>query len=339
LELALTFAGKAPATEPVVSFGLANMWFYALKRTGLAVVIVAVAVLLLFSLLHMIPGDPISIALGPRATPEIIERYTEKMHLNDPIVVQFFIFLKNAATGDLGVDVFSERSVALIVGEQLPYTLILAVVGLGWAVLLGIPLGCVSAIRPNSLLDRITGLLSVGTIAVPSFLVSIWALLIFAIHLKWLPVIGAGESGDIMDQIHHLILPAFAVGLGWVGYLARLVRASMLEVMGENYIRAARSFGLSQRTVIYRYALKVAILPTITLIGIGFGNLLAGAVYAEIIFARPGIGKLIYDMVMSRNFPVIQGAVLITTALYVVITLFADLMVAWMDPRVRESLL
>ncbi len=315
------------------------MWFYALKRTGLAVVIVAVAVLLLFSLLHLIPGDPISIALGPRATPEVIERYTEKMHLNDPIVVQFFIFLKNAATGDLGVDVFSERSVAIIVGEQLPYTLILAVVGLGWAVLLGIPLGCMSAVRPNSLLDRITGLLSVGTIAVPSFLVSIWALLIFAIHLKWLPVIGAGESGDIMDQIHHLILPAFAVGLGWVGYLARLVRASMLEVMGENYIRAARSFGLSQRTVIYRYALKVAILPTITLIGIGFGNLLAGAVYAEIIFARPGIGKLIYDMVMSRNFPVIQGAVLITTALYVLITLFADLMVAWMDPRVRESLL
>ncbi|MGD8658340.1 MAG: ABC transporter permease [Desulfobacterales bacterium] len=314
------------------------MWFYALKRAGLAIIIVTVAVLLLFSLLHMIPGDPISIALGPRATPEIIERYTEKMHLNDPIVVQFFIFLKNAATGDLGVDVFSERSVARIVGEQLPYTLILAVVGLGWAVLLGIPLGCISAVRPNSLLDRITGLLSVGTIAVPSFLVSIWALLIFAIHLKWLPVIGAGESGDIMDQIHHLILPAFAVGLGWVGYLARLVRASMLEVMGENYIRAARSFGLSQRTVIYRYALKVAILPTITLIGIGFGNLLAGAVYAEIIFARPGIGKLIYDMVMSRNFPVIQGAVLITTALYVLITLFADLMVAWMDPRVRESL-
>ena len=315
------------------------MWFYALKRTGLAIVIVAVAVLLLFSLLHMIPGDPISIALGPRATPEIIERYTEKMHLNDPIVVQFFIFLKNAAIGDLGVDVFSERSVALIVAEQLPYTLILAVVGLGWAVLLGIPLGCISAVRPNSLLDRITGVLSVGTIAVPSFLVSIWALLIFAIHLKWLPVIGAGEPGDIMDQIYHLILPAFAVGLGWVGYLARLVRASMLEVMGENYIRAARSFGLSQRTVIYRYALKVAILPTITLIGIGFGNLLAGAVYAEIIFARPGIGKLIYDMVMSRNFPVIQGAVLITTALYVLITLFADLMVAWMDPRVRESLL
>ncbi len=314
------------------------MWIYFLKRTGLAIVIVTVAVLLLFSMLHMIPGDPISIALGPRATPEIIERYTEKMHLNDPIVVQFFIFLSNAATGDLGVDVFSERSVALIVGEQLPYTMILAVVGLGWAVLLGIPLGCISAVHPNSLLDRITGVLSVGTIAVPSFLVSIWALLIFAIYLKWMPVIGAGEPGDIMDQIHHLILPAFAVGLGWVGYLARLVRASMLEVMGENYIRSARAFGLPPRTVVFRYALPVAILPTITLIGVGFGGLLSGTVFAEIIFSRPGVGRIIYDMVQARNFPVVQGAVLVTIALYVVVTLIADLLVSWLDPRVRDSL-
>lgn len=313
------------------------MWFYALKRTGLAIIIVTVAVLLLFSLLHMIPGDPISIALGPRATPEIIERYTEKMHLNDPIVVQFFIFLKNAATGDLGLDVFSERSVALIVGEQLPYTLILAVVGLGWAVLLGIPLGCISAVRPNSLLDRITGLLSVGTIAVPSFLVSIWALLIFAIHLKWLPVIGAGESGDIMDQIHHLILPAFAVGLGWVGYLARLVRASMLEVMGENHVRTARAFGLPERTIVFKYVLRLAILPTITLIGMGIGILLSSAVFTEIVFARPGIGRLIYDAVTSRNYPVVMGSVLVTTVLFVVSTTIADLVNALVDPRLRHD--
>lgn len=314
------------------------MWIYALKRVGLAIVIVMVALLALFSLLHLIPGDPISIALGPRATPEIMARYAAKMHLNDPIFVQFFIFLGNALTGDLGVDVFSERSVTVIVGEQLPYTLILAVAGLSWAVILGIPLGCFSAVRPNSVLDRITGVISVGTIAMPSFLVSIWALLVFAVMLHWLPVIGAGEPGDIGDQLRHLILPAFAVGLGWVGYLARLVRASMLEVMGENYIRAARAFGLPQRTVIYRYALKVAILPTITLIGVGFGHLLSGTVFAEIIFTRPGIGKLIYDMVMNRNFPVVQGAVLITTVLYVMITLISDLIVAWVDPRVRESL-
>jgi peptide/nickel transport system permease protein len=292
----------------------------------------------LFSLLHLMPGDPASIALGPRATPEIQARYAEKMNLDKPVFVQFFLFIGNVFRGDLGIDVFSNRPVALTVAEQLPYTIILTVTALGWAALIGIPLGCLSAVRPNSLTDRITGIFSVATIAIPSFLVSVWAILIFAIQLRWLPVIGAGEEGDIQSQIIHLILPAFAVGLGWVGYLARLVRASMLEVMGENYIRAARAFGLTQGQIVYGYALKVAILPTITLIGIGFGNLLSSAVFAEIIFSRPGMGKLIYDMVLSRNFPVIQGAVLVTVALYVIITLLADLAVALLDPRVRQSL-
>jgi peptide/nickel transport system permease protein len=162
--------------------------------------------------------------------------------------------------------------------------------------------------------------------------------LVFSIGLKWLPVIGAGEPGDIGDQIYHLILPAFAVGLGWVGYLARMVRASMLEVMSENYIRSANAFGLRGRTIIFRYALKVAILPTITLIGVGFGALLSGTVFAEIIFSRPGIGKIIYNMVLARNFPVIQGAVLVTIGMYVIVTLIADLIVSWLDPRVRDTL-
>ncbi len=314
------------------------MWIYTVKRVGLSLVIILLALLALFSLLHIIPGDPVSIALGPRATPEIQAAYAAKMHLDKSVVVQFGIFFGNVLRGDLGVDVFSNRSVALTVSEQLPYTIILAVASLAWAALLGIPLGCFSAIRPNSLLDRLTGVFSVGTIAVPSFLVSIWSILIFAIMLRWLPVIGAGDEGDVVDQIRHLIRPAFAVGLGWVGYLARLVRASMLEVMGENYIRAARAFGLPERKVVYVYALKVAVLPTITLIGIGFGNLLSSAVFAEIIFSRPGMGKLIFDMVMFRNFPVVQGAVLVTTVLYVLVTLMADLAVAWVDPRVRQSL-
>ena len=314
------------------------MWIYAIKRIGLSVVIVCLAALALFALLHLIPGDPVSIALGPRATPEIQARYAEKMHLDEPVVVQFLIFAGNVLQGDLGSDVFSERPVALTVAEQLPYTLVLAFAGLGWSALIGVPLGCFSAVRPNSLVDRITGVFSVGTIAVPSFLVSIWAILVFAIMFRWMPVIGGGESGDILDQAWHLILPAFAVGLGWVGYFARMVRASMLEVMGENYIRAARAFGLRRRTIVYRYALRIAILPTITLIGIGFGTLLSGTVFAEIIFSRPGIGKLIYSMVLSRNFPVVQGAVMVTVALYVLVTLLADLVVAWIDPRVRATL-
>ena len=314
------------------------MWLYSLKRTGLAVVIVLCTLFVLFALLRFIPGDPITIALGPRATPEAIQRYVEKMHLDSSLFVQFFIYVRDALTGDLGTAIFSERPVLTIVGEVLPNTLILSVVALGWAVLVGVPLGCFAAIRPNSLLDRITALLSVGTIAVPAFLISIWSLLIFAIEFRWLPVIGAGEDGDIVDQAVHLILPSFAVGLGWVGYLARLVRASMLEVMGENYIRAARAYGLPQRMIVYRYALRVAILPTITLIGIGFGGLLSGAVFAEIIFQRPGAGLLIYDMVVGRNFPVVQGAVLVITIVYIFATLVADLVVAWLDPRVRETL-
>ena len=314
------------------------MWLYLGKRLLLSIVIVLMAILVLFSMLHMIPGDPVSIALGPRATPEVQAEYAARMHLDKPLYYQFLIFVGNVLQGDLGEDVFSGRAVAQTLAEQLPFTIILAVTALGWSALIGIPLGCFSAIRPNTWIDRVTGILSVGTIAVPSFLVSIWAILVFAITLRWLPVIGAGDEGDILDQIRHLILPAFAVGLGWVGYLARMVRASMLEVMGENYIRSARAFGLRSRTIIFRYALKVAVLPTITLIGIGFGGLLSGAVFAEIIFSRPGIGKVIYDMVLARNFPVVQGAVLATIALYVIVTLIADLVVSWLDPRVRDSL-
>ena len=314
------------------------MWSYLLKRIGLAAAIVLSALLALFLLLHLIPGDPATIALGPRATPEVVARYAERAHLNEPVLVQFWIYLINALSGDLGVDVFSQRSVTKIVLEGLPSTLILATTGLLWAAIIGIPLGCLSAIRPNSWFDRMTGIISVSTIAIPSFLVAIWSLLVFAVMLRWLPAIGGGDPGDLADQVQHLILPAFAVGLGWVGYLARMVRASMLEVMNENYIRAAYAFGLTQRTIVFRYALKVAVLPTITLIGIGFSGLLSGAVFAEIIFTRPGVGKLIYDMVMNRNFPVVQGAVLITTAIYVLVTLLADLLVAWLDPRVRDSL-
>ncbi|MBC8240227.1 MAG: ABC transporter permease [Alphaproteobacteria bacterium] len=314
------------------------MWLYLVKRIGLSIVIILLAILTLFLMLHMIPGDPISIALGPRATPEIQAVYAAKMHLDKPLAYQFLIFIGNVLQGDLGSDVFSDRSVTLTLAEQLPYTGILAVSALGWAALVGIPLGCLSALMPNTWLDRFTGVLSVGTIAVPSFLVSIWSILVFAVMLRWMPVIGAGEEGNLLDQVYHLILPAFAVGLGWVGYLARMVRASMLEVMGENYIRAAHAFGLQSRTIIFRYALKVAILPTITLIGIGFGSLLSGTVFAEIIFSRPGIGKIIYDMVLSRNFPVVQGAVLVTVALYVLVTLVADLVVSWLDPRVRDPL-
>jgi peptide/nickel transport system permease protein len=233
--------------------------------------------------------------------------------------------------------VWSNRSVAAIILEALPHTLALTALGLGWSVALGIVLGCFSATHRGSWLDRAIGVLSVSAIAVPSFVVALYSLLVFAVALRWLPAIGAGEAGDLGDQLRHLVLPAFAIGLGWVGYIARLVRASMLEVMGENYIRTARAFGLPERRIVYRYALTVAILPTVALLGVGIGNLLSGAVFAEIVFARPGIGKLIYDSVLNRNYPVVMGAVLVTTMLYVLATLIADLLAALLDPRVRAN--
>jgi peptide/nickel transport system permease protein len=162
-------------------------------------------------------------------------------------------------------------------------------------------------------------------------------LLIFAVSLRWFPAIGAGEPGHFWDQLSHLVLPSIAIGLGWVGYLARLVRASMLEVLGERHIRTLRAFGLPEGRVVFRYALRLAILPTIALLGIGVGRLLSGAVFAEIVFARPGIGKLIFDAVLARNYPIVMGAVLVTTALFVLCTLAADLVAAWCDPRVRQS--
>ncbi len=314
------------------------MWIYTLRRVGLAVLIISVAMALLFGMIYLVPGDPASIALGPRATPEMKEALRVKMGLDQPIPVQFFNFFKNVLQGDLGIDVWSNRSVTVIVLEQLPHTLALTSLGIGWAIVLGIPMGCYSAIRRNSVLDKVAGIFSVSVIAIPSFVVAIYSLLVFAVALRWLPAIGAGEPGDPIDQLRHLLLPALAIGLGWVGYLARLVRASMLEVLGENYIRTARAFGLPEHLIVFRYALKLAILPTVTLLGVSIGNLLSGAVFAEIVFARPGIGKLIFDAVITRNYPVVMGSVLVTIGLFVMATLIADLVAAWLDPRVRASL-
>lgn len=314
------------------------MWVYAAKRVCLALVIIVIAVSLLYGMIHAVPGDPTSVILGPRASPELRAALAAKMGLDRPIWEQIASFFWRTVQGDLGIDVFSNRPVAVIVFEQLPHTIVLALTAIAWSALVGIPLGCYSAIRRNSLIDKITGVLSVSFIAVPSFVVALYALLIFAVALQWLPAIGAGRSGDLMSQVRALILPALAIGLSWVGYVARMVRASMLEVLGENHIRTARAFGLPERVIIFRYALRIAILPTITLLGVGIGGLLSAAVFAEIVFARPGIGKLIYDSVITRNYPVVMGSVLVTTAFFVISTTLADLINAALDPRARQSL-
>ena len=313
------------------------MLWYSVKRLGLAIAIVSVAMAFLFSLIYLIPGDPASVALGPRATEAMKEALLIKMGLDKPVWVQFYNFYVNAWTGDLGTEVLSGRPVLTVILEQLPYTLALVACGISWSVAIGIPLGCLAAVRRGSWIDRIVGVLSVGVIAVPSFVIAIYSLLIFAVMLRWLPAIGAGDPGDLSDNLVHLILPSLAVGLGWIGYIARMVRASMLEVLESSHIRTARAFGLPERKIIYRYALTIAILPTITLLGVGIGQMLSSAVFAEIVFARPGVGKLVYDAILTRNFPLVTGTVLVTTILFVFLNYLADMLIGALDPRVRSS--
>ena len=314
------------------------MLIYFIKRIFLGILIIGVAMTLMFFMIHLVPGDPARILLGPRATPEMIADISMRMGLDQPLIIQLMKFLGNILKGDLGMDVISNRPVTAIVFGQLPYTLWLIFSAIFGAMLIGIPLGCYSALHRNTLADRISGVISVACITAPSFVVALYSLLIFAVTLKWFPSIGAGEKGDFFDQLAHLVLPAFAIGLAWVGYLSRLVRASMLEVMGENHIRTARAYGLTESTIIYRYALKIAILPTVTVIGVGMGFLISAAVLTEIVFARPGLGKLIIESITSRNYPVVMGSVLISTVLFVISTTISDLVNAFLDPRIRANL-
>ena len=310
---------------------------YALRRLGLAAVIVVVAVSLLYGMIHLVPGDPASVVLGPRATPEMKAAIREQLGLDDPLPVQIVRYLGDVARGDLGSDLFTGRSVSTVVFEQLPHTLMLILSAILWAVAIGIPLGCYGALASGTRTERVVGVVSVVSIAVPAFVVALVGQYLVAVRWKWLPAVGVGEPGQPIDQLRHLALPAFAIGLGWVGYIARLLRASMREQLGAQYVRHARAFGLSERTVVIRYALRCAILPTVTVLGAGIGGLLSGAVFAEIVFARPGIGKLIFDSVSTRNYPVVMGAVLVSTVFFVLSTAAADLANAALDPRLRRS--
>jgi peptide/nickel transport system permease protein len=312
------------------------MFEFIARRCLMALFILFLAVSLLFAMIHMMPGDPASVILGPKASPELKAELSQRMGLDQPLLLQLGRFYTDLAQGDLGVDVFTDRSVSAIVFEQLPYTLVLVLTAIGGATLLGIPLGCFSAIRRNSFLDRLTAVMSVAFIAIPSFVVALYLLLWLSVKLRWFPAMGAGASGDIVDQARHLVLPAIALGLGWVGYIARLVRASMLEVLEEDHIRTARAFGLSERTIIIHYALRIAVLPTVTILGLGIGTMLSGALFAEIVFSRPGIGKLLHEAVVTRNYPVVMGSVLVTTGFFVLSTLVSDIINAILDPRLRE---
>ncbi|MFN0115200.1 MAG: ABC transporter permease [Paracoccaceae bacterium] len=314
------------------------MLSYAIRRLGLSVLILIVVMLAMYAMVFLVPGDPASVALGPRASPALKEALRERMGLDQPVLTQVGYFFWNAVRGDLGIDVWSKRPVLEQIVEAFPNTLILGLTGLGWAIATGVPLGCLAVMKRDTWIDRALGVLSVSVIAVPSFVVAIYGLIVFAVWLNWLPAIGAGQAGDTGSQLRALILPAFAVGLGWVGYLARLVRAALLEVMEAPHIRTARAFGMSERRIVFSHALRVAIVPTVSVLAVGFGGVLSSAVFVEAVFSRPGIGTLITSAVEKRNYPVVMGTVLFMTAFYLMVVTAADLLIARLDPRVRDVL-
>ncbi len=313
------------------------MTSYVLRRFLIAIITVIGGIILFFMIMQFMPGDMATILLGPRATPEIVESFRERMWLDRPLYMQIGRFLFNALRGDFGIDVLNHVPVSDLVFHVLPYTIVLAFSSIIFACLIGIPLGAYSAAYKGSLLDQATGLLSISMITTPHFLAGLFALLIFSLHLEWFPSMGGGARGDILDQLRHLILPAFSLSLGWIGYIARLMRASVLEELTEDYVRTARSKGLPHRIVLYKHVLRGSLIPVIAVIGVGFGNLLGGAVLIEIIFHRPGLGYLIYNAIQSRNYPVLQGGLIVAIFLYAMTNMMADLSHGFIDPRIRRE--
>jgi peptide/nickel transport system permease protein len=257
------------------------------------------------------------------------------MDLDKPIYIQIGHFLWNILHGSLGVDAVTGVPIATLIGTSLPHTMILAVSSLMLAILLGVPVGVYSATHSNSLPDRIIAIVSISFTTIPSYVAGLFLLLIFAVKLHTLPAMGLGQAGDTLDYLKHLILPSVALAITWIGYLGRLVRTSLLEVLNETYVRASRAAGISERLIRYRYALKNALIPTVAILGVGLGSLMGGAVFIEIIFTRPGMGLLIYHAIQVRNYPLVRAGVFVVAVLFVLANFIADLIYTYLDPRIQ----
>ncbi len=311
------------------------MLVYTVKRILMTLLVLLLVIVFLSLLVHIVPGDPATTILGPRATPELIRKMHAAMDLDKPIYVQIGNFLLNILHGSLGTDAVTGVPITRLISSALPHTMILAVTSLCLAILLGIPMGVFSATHPNSMIDRILAIISISFTTIPSYVAGLFLLLIFAVKLRALPAMGIGQSGDTLDYLRHLILPSVALAITWIGYLGRLVRTSLLEVMNETYVRASRAAGISERLVRYRYALKNALIPTVAVLGVGLGSLMGGAVFVEIIFTRPGMGLLIYNAIKVRNYPLVRSGVLIVAVLFVLANFIADLLYTYLDPRIQ----
>jgi len=299
-------------------------------RRILAVVPVLFGVTLaVFSMLFLVPGDPVKIMLAEFVTnPDQVAQMRAQLHLDEPVILQYGRFVGGALRGDLGLSIRSRRPVATEIGENLGSTALLALASMVVAIGLGVPLGLLAALGRNSWLDVAAMVVALLGVAMPSFWLGFLLIFVFSLHLGWLPATGGGD-------LPHLIMPALALGTIAAAIIARLTRSSMLEVLGQDYVRTARAKGLGAWGVVARHALRNALIPVVTVFGLQFGNLLAGAVIVETVFSRPGLGRLIVGGILAKDFPLVQGTVLFVAAAYVLINVVVDVAYAYVDPRIR----
>jgi ABC-type dipeptide/oligopeptide/nickel transport system permease component len=304
------------------------MLLYTLRRLLMLIPILLGVTFLTFAIAQVTPGDPVVLMLGQYATPERVEQLREQLGFNDPLAVQYGRYVWNAAHGDLGTSIRGQTPVLREILDRFPSTLQLTLSAMALAILGGVSAGIVAATARRKLVDGLTMVTALVGLSIPSFWLAILLILVFGVHLKWISVTGGSGLKD-------LILPSVTLALAPAAVLARLTRSSILEVIREDYVRTAQAKGLSQRAVTLVHVLRNALIPVVTVIGLQFAGMLGGAVFIENVFARPGIGRFAVNAIAARDYPQVQGVVLFTATIYVLLNLAVDLLYGWLDPRIR----
>jgi peptide/nickel transport system permease protein len=309
---------------------------YLLRRVLAAIPVMGVVALVVFLLLRLTPGDPAAVLAGDNATPAQLERIRTSLGLNEPLYIQFFTWINKLLHGDLGVSLISNVPVLKMIGQRVEPSISIAVSTIILSVIVAVPLGVIAAWKQGTWIDRFVMALSVLGFSVPVFVIGYVLIKIFAIDLRWLPVQGYKSIADGFGPFfQRLVLPTLSLSFIYVALIARMTRTSMLDVLGEDYVRTARAKGIGEIPVLFRHALRNAAVPVITVIGTGFALLISGVVVTESVFNIPGIGRLTVDAVLARDYPVIQAMILLTSLLYVTINLVIDVAYTLLDPRIR----
>ncbi|RMF91273.1 MAG: ABC transporter permease [Nitrospinota bacterium] len=308
---------------------------YAVRRVLVAIPTIFIAVTIIFIMMRVIPGDPATAALGNYASESAIQALKERMGLNRPLYLQYLDYLGGLLRGDLGKSFVNGNPVAPLIRKSLPYTVDLALGGILIGVILGIPLGVITAIKRNRMVDYIGRTLSLAGLSFPEFYLGLLLILVFSVYLDLFPSIGGGDLTDIGDRLYHLALPALTLGLIMTAYITRMTRSAMLEVIRQDYVSTARAKGLSEIKVVGKHALKNALISVITVIGLYVGILIAGSVMSEIVFSRPGLGKLLIGAMKNRDYNMMQSILVIITSIIIVVNLLTDIAYSFCDPRIR----